>query len=374
MTLPVFSPFAVQSDKMFYILDVVEADDLTLIRRTPAGDEDFTEFTAHRLDNGQVLLAFPEHFRLATKGNLVARGGGREEIVNLILFERLRPHYDRGTAFPSGEKGAFFFVDSQPIYDPQDEWRCDSTAYGPMKYTIPGEDVRALLPNLGVIKVYELVLSVNGIAHIMYLQRADDGAARDREATLNEAPMPFGAVTLSEMLKLIHEWAIVAEPPFSNSDPIAQDARDFLTALGFYPALVANQTEMQVARYLRGHEDARRRPSDPQDNSDELRLFLKKRVAHGSLAGALSLYPGSGDIAQAVEIDLANIESDYASTLFYFGVDPQGHSFDRAEEGIAAIDPERQIGAQAFMRMKVAALQQKREIALLLRDDPSADI
>jgi hypothetical protein len=88
----------------------------------------------------------------------------------------------------------------------------------------------------------------------------------------------------------------------------------------------------------------------------------------------LSLYPGSGDIAKAVEIDLATIESDYASTLFYFGVDPQGHAFARAEEGIAAIDPERQIGAREFMRLKVAALQQKLEIATLLRDDPSADI
>jgi hypothetical protein len=74
------------------------------------------------------------------------------------------------------------------------------------------------------------------------------------------------------------------------------------------------------------------------------------------------------------DIDLANIVSDYASTLFFFGVDPQGHSFDRAEEGIAAINAETRQGAREFMRLKVAVLQQKREIALLLRDNPSADI
>jgi hypothetical protein len=225
---------------------------------------------------------------------------------------------------------------------------------------------------LAHLKTYEPVLSVNGIAHLVYLHREDDEQAR--ELVVNADAVPFVGVTLSEALKLVHEWATVAEPPFSNADDIAQDARDFLSALGFYPGLVSNQSEMQIARYLRGDADARRRPSDPQDNSDELRMFLKKRVAHGSLAGALSLYPGSGDIAQAVEIDLANIESDYASTLFFFGVDPQGHSFERAEDGIAAINPETRGGAREFMRLKVAVLQQKREIALLLRDNPSADI
>lgn len=372
MTLPDFSPFAVQSDKMFYILDAIEADDFTLVRRTPAGDEAFTEFTAHRLANGQVLLAFPEHFRLAAKGNLVAIAGDREEIVNLNLYERLRPHYDLGTAMPTGDKGAFMFLDSQLIDGVVIEGRCDTAAYGPRKYLGPTEEYGERLSDLGQIKTYEPVLSVNGIAHLIYLQREDDEDARDY--VVNSDPVPFCGVTLSEAMKLVHEWATVAEPPFSSTEEIAQDARDFLIALGFYPGLIANQSEMQVARYLQGHNDARRRPSDPQDNTDELRLFLKKRVAHGSLAGALSLYPGSGDIAQAADIDLANIESDYASTLFFFGVDPQGHSFDRAEEGIAAINPETRGGAREFMRLKVAVLQQKREIALLLRDNPSADI
>lgn len=372
MTLPEFSPFAVQSDKMFYILDAIEADEFSLIRRTPAGDEEFTEFTAYRLPNGQVMLAFPEHFRLATKGNLVAIAGDREEIVNLTLYERLRPHYDLGTAMPSGDKGVFLFLDSQLIDGVVIDGRCDAAAYGPRKYLGPGEEYGEHLSQLGQIKTYEPVLSVNGIAHLIYLQREDDDDVRD--FIVNAEPVPCCGVTLSEAMKLVHEWATVSQPPFSSTEDIALDAQAFLTALGFYPALVADQSEMQVARYLRGLEDARRRPSDPSDNTDELRLFLKKRVAHGSLAGALSLYPGSGDIAQAVAIDLANIESDYASTLFYFGVDPQGHSFDRAEEGIAAINPERQIGGQAFMRLKVAALQQKKEIALLLADDPTADI
>jgi hypothetical protein len=372
MTLPEFSPYSVQSDKMFYILDYIEGDSISLFRQTPAGPEDFTEFTAHRLANGQVLLAFPEHFRLATKGNLIATDGNREEVVNLTLYERLRPHYDRGISFPNGEKGLFFFANSQPIHDPRDEWRCDTTAYGPQKYLAPGEEPRQLLSALDQIKTFEPVLSVNGVAHIFYIQKQDGVEARQQ--TLNGDIVPTGAVTLSEMLKLIHEWALVTEPPFSSQEEIALDARDFLEALAFYPGLVSDQTEMQVARYLRRHPDARRRPDDPVDNTDELRLFLKRRVAHGSLAGALSLYPGSGDVALAAEIDISNVDSDYASTLFYFQVDPQGHSIDRAEEGIAAIDGERLGGAQAFMRVKVATLLQKLEIARLLRDNPSATI
>lgn len=371
MTLPIYSPFAVQSDKAFYVLDTIDSDDAALLRRTPAGDDPFTEFSAYRLGNGQILLAFEEHFRHAIKGNLVAKTADREEIVNLSLYDRLRPHYDLGTAMITGDRGVFCFLDSQPIHDPRDEWRCDTTSYGPLKYLSEGEDRRTLLSALGQIKTYEPVLSVNGLAHLVYLHREDDEQAR--EFVVNGEPVPFCGVTLSEALKLIHEWATVAEPPFSNSEDIATDARDFLNAIGFYPALVSNQAEMQVARFLRGDSDARRRPTSPEDNTDELRLWLKKRVAHGSLAGALSIYPGSGDVAQAAEIDLLNIESDYASSLFFYGVDPQGHSFAEAERGISAISDTRG-GAKQFMELKVRVLREKQVIATLLRDNPSADI
>lgn len=371
MTLPTFSPYAVQSDKAFYILDTIEADDVALLRRTPAGDDPFTEFSAYRLENGQILLAFEEHFRHATKGNLVAKTADREEIVNLSLYDRLRPHYDLGTTMPTGEKGVFCFLDSQPIHDPRDEWRCDTTSYGPRKYLGPTEDYRELLSEISHIKTYEPVISVNGVAHLVYLHREDDDRAR--ELVVNEDPVPFVGVTLSEALKLIHEWALVAEPPFANAEDIATDARDFLSAIGFYPGLVGNQAEMQVARYLRGDSDARRRPSSPEDNTDELRLWLKKRVSHGSLAGALSIYAGSGDVAQAAEIDLANIESDFASSLFFFGVDPQGHSFAEAERGIAEISDTRG-GAKQFMELKIRVLREKQTIATILRDNPSADI
>ena len=371
MTLPIYSPFAVQSDKAFYILDTIEADDVALYRKTPAGDDPFTEFSAYRLENGQVLIAFEEHFRHASRGNLVARSGDREEVVNLSLYDRLRPHYDLGTAMPTGDKGAFMFLDSQLVEGAVIEGRCDSAAYGPRKYLGPTQEHGDRLSDLGQIKTYEPVLSVNGIAHLIYLQREDDEDARDY--VVNSDPVPFCAVTLSEALKLIHEWATVTEPPFSNSEDIALDARDFLAAIGFYPGLVSNQAEMQVARFLQGDTDARRRPSNPQDNTDELRLWLKKRVAHGSLAGALSIYPGSGDVAQAAEIDLMNIESDFASSLFFFGVDPQGHSFAEAERGVAAISDTRG-GAKQFMELKVRVLREKQAIALLLRDNPSADI
>ena len=371
MTLPDYSPFAVQSDKAFYILDTIEADDVLLYRKTPAGDDPFTEFSAYRLENGQILIAFEEHFRHALRGNLVAHSGDREEVVNLSLYERLRPYYDLGTEMPSGDRGAFMFLDSQPIHDPLDEWRCDTTSYGPQKYLAPGEERRTLLSELAQIVTYEPVLSVNGVAHLVYLQRQDDEEARDY--VVNADPVPFCGVTLSEAMKLLHEWAAVADPPFSNSEDIAQDARDFLAAIGFYPGLVANQAEMQIARYLRGETDARRRPSNPQDNTDELRLFLKRRVAHGSLAGALSIYPGSGDVVQAALIDLANVESDFASSLFFYGVDPQGHSLAAAETAIAAISETRG-GAKQFMALKVKILREKQAIALLLRDNPSADI
>jgi hypothetical protein len=371
MTLPSYSPFAVQSDKAFYILDTIEADDVSLYRKTPAGNDPFTEFSTYRLENGQILLAFEEQFRHAIKGNLVAQSGDREEIVNLSLYDRLRPHYDQGTSFPSGEKGAFLFCDSVSMHNPDDEWRCDTTSYGPRKFSASVEESTGVITSLSQVKVYEPVLTVNGTAHLIYLHL--DGLDEMRSPTLNNEPTPFGGVTLSEALKLIYEWATVADPPFLNSENIAVDARDFLAALGFYPRLVANQAEMQIARFLRGDTDARRRPTDPQDNTDELRLWLKKRVSHGSLAGALSIYPGSGDVAQAAEIDLANVESDFASSLFFFGVDPQGHSLAEAETGVAAISETRG-GAKEFMELKVRVLREKQAIALLLRDNPSADI
>jgi hypothetical protein len=371
MTLPTYSAFEVQNDQMFFMLEAIDSDEFSLVRRTPAGDEEFSEFSAHRMADGHTLLAFPQHFTVATKGNLVAKTADREEIVNVQVFERLRRHYDRGLVLDDS-KGAFFFCDSQPLHDPRDEWRCDTTAYGPKKYLAPEESHTPLISDVSRLRTYEPVISVNGIAHLIYLHLNDDEEIRDR--AINGFEAPCAGVTLSEALRLIYEWAVVADPPFSNSEDIANDARDFLSAIGFYPGLVGNQVEMQVARYLRGDSDARRRPLSPEDNTDELRLWLKKRVAFGSLAGVLSLYPGSGDISAAAEIDLLAVENDYASSLFYFGVDPTDHALSDHERGIEAIDPTRQIGAREFMRRKVDLLLEKRDIALTLRDNPSADI
>ena len=295
--------------EMFYMLDYITDPSVKLFRRTPAGDEEFSAYDLIQMPDEKLLVAFYKYLPMAPIDNYIAVCGDQEEFVGSQPFERVVPYWNLGITSPTGEKGVFCFLDSQPIHNPKDEWRCDTTSYGPLKYLGVGEERRTLLSELAQIKTYETIIAINGIANIAYLHRNDDEVVRD--LVINAEEVPAYTVTLSEMFRLISEWAALTNEPFNSTQDIALDAKAFLNAIRFDPSLVTDQADMQVAEYLKGNTNARQRPAGVVDNSPELLNFIKRKMAHLSLANLLSCYEEYEHVDAAIERDIESVNEAF---------------------------------------------------------------
>ena len=346
--------------KLFYILDSITNDSVKLFRRTPAGDEEFNKHELRRMPDGRLLIAFHSYWANRTTHSLVAKCGSQEEFVNVQPFERIAPYWNTGTSFD--DKGVFCFVDSQPIHDPKDEWRCDTTSYGPQKYLGEDELPRLLFYELAQIKVYEPIISIGGVGNIIYLHRHDDENIRD--SIVNAEEVPAFTVTLSEMFRLLTEWATLAEAPFNSTDLIVLDAKEFLNQIGFDGSLVADQTNMQVAQYFLGNTDARRRPSDVVDNNQGLLRFVKSKMAHMSLANLLSCYPEYGNLDTAIQFDIDSADQEFIHNLGIAKIEGD-FSLDNYEDALDLI-PDNRDNEKQFYKFKWDILKRKKDLASAL--------
>lgn len=347
--------------KLFYILNSITDDSVKLFRRTPAGDEEFNRHDLHRMPDGRLLIAFHSYWSNRTIHSLVAKCGIQEEFVNVQPFERIAPYWNTGTSFDN--KGVFCFLDSQPIHDSKDEWRCDTTSYGPQKYLGKDELPRVLVSELAQIKVYEPIISIGGVSSIAYLHRHDDENIRD--SIVNAEEVPAFTVTLSEMFRLLTEWATMAESPFNSTDPIVVDAKEFLNQIGFDGSLVADQTNMQVAQYFLGNIDARRRPADVVDNNQELLNFIKRKMAHMSLASLMSCYPEYDSTNAEIYFDIESAEKEFNNDVAGLQID-YVFSLDNYETALEFLSTES--NKFNYYTLKWRILKQKKDLALSLQN------
>jgi hypothetical protein len=348
--------------KLFYMLDSITDDSVKLFRRTPAGDEEFNRHELRRMPDGKLLIVFYSYWSNRTTHSLVAKCGSQEEFVNVQPFERIAPYWNTGISFD--DKGVFCFVDSQPIHDPKDEWRCDTTSYGPQKYLGEDELPRLLFYELAQIKVYEPIISIGGVGNIIYLYRHDDENIRD--SIVNAEEVPAFTVTLSEMFRLLTEWATLAEAPFNSTAPIVLDAKEFLNQIGFDGSLVADQANMQVAQYFLGNTDARRRPADVVDNNQALLRFVKSKMAHMSLANLLSCYPEYGNLDTAIQFDIDSADQEFIQNLGIAKIEGD-FSLDNYEDALDLI-PDNRDNEKQFYKFKWDILKRKKDLALALAD------
>lgn len=346
---------------MFYMLDYITDSSVKLFRRTPAGDEEFSAYDLIQMPDGKLLVAFYKYWSISTIHNYIAISGDQEEFVSSQPFERVMPHWNLGITSPVGEKGVFCFFDSQPIHNPADEWRCDTTSYGPKKYLGAGEDPRTLLSGLAQIKTYENIIAINGIANIVYFHRNNDESIRD--LAINAEEIPCFTVTLSEMFRLISEWAILVDEPFNSTQDIALDAKAFLNAIRFDSSLVADQADMQVAEYLKGNTNARQRPTGVVDNSPELLNFIKRKIAHMSLASLLSCYPEYEDIDSVIERDIESVNEEFNRWMDNLQAQ-EFENIDMIENALESMSSRGDIKQIEFI---LRLLKRKRDLALSFR-------
>jgi hypothetical protein len=298
MLVKPFTIDVIKTHKLFYVLDHITGTTVDLYRRTPAGDDPFIDAEVFSMQDGHLVVAIAHPFKYAFNNCLIAKQGDIEEIVNLNYWERVVDIYD--TDIDNTTQGYFGFCSSRALFDPEAEWRCDNTLYGPHLF-VQGDE--RLVPTINKIIAYESILSLHGVGYLIYLHLHLDEEVREKYK--NNAESPCAGLTLSEMFKVLYEWSEVTKEPFNNTEEISLKASEFLNTFGFTPDLVDTQVDMQVANYLKGNENARLRPTDVQPNKPELIEFIKKNMASSSLSSLSVLYPGIWDTQE-----LLNAEQD----------------------------------------------------------------
>jgi hypothetical protein len=313
ITAKPFDINVIKTHKLFYVLDYITGNIVELYRRTPAGDDPFTDAEVFTMQDGHLLVAINHPFKYSANSCLIAKQEDIEEVVNLVAWERLVDFYD--TDIDNTDQGFFAFCDSQALFDPSVEWRCDNTLYGP--HTFVREDGR-IVPTINKIRAYETIMSVHGVGYLIYLHLHDDEEVREKYK--NNSEVPCVGLTLSEAFKLLHEWSEVTKEPFNSTQDIAIKASQFLDVFGFTSDLVDNQRDMQVVNYLKGSEQARLRPTGVVPNKPELVEFVKKRMASSSVALLCSLYPGLFNFQEVLELEISELKAGIERFREYYGI------------------------------------------------------
>ncbi len=297
---------------MFFMLQKLNAtsETINLFYQEVNNKVLFTDYELFEMDNGQVLVAFPEYFTHISKHNLIATDGVVSEVVSLQIFERIYEYYKHG--IDSVDNGGFVFMNSAPVPSFDNQWRCDAGLYGVELFADPLGDSTIAVPDAAdALLVYEPIMSVNGVGHIVYIERENKN---NKTELMNNSTTPFATYSLGEVFKLILEWSEVAQYPFGNTESVAKKAFAFVETLGIDNKLVSNQPDMQIFEYLKGNPMARVRPMDAQHISQELDVFVKKNCAHSSLSSLIKLYPDAANFDDVLKADNETLLKD-AETL-----------------------------------------------------------
>lgn len=304
ITVQPFHTGVIQSHKCFYLLrNIHDVTEIQLMHNTPAGHIETDVADAFAMSNGRIVIGWRYPLNIAPMHNLVAVSGTTVETVNLAPLERVVDIYDRPV---DAQTGVFTFTNSDMILAPNLDWRCDNGKFGPRSF-----HPITIMEDLLQIVVYEPILSVNGVGHIIYVEGV--GKQTLAEHHLNSDQYPVTGRTLWETLKLIREWAIVNLAPFNNKDAASLKARLFLKELQFSDAelgVIDGQTSMQIANYLSGSTNARQRPANVLPITSEVKNLLFARLASGSISALEYMNPGMWNLEELLLVEQNQLNTD----------------------------------------------------------------
>lgn len=309
-----FTVDALQKHKLWYVLIETYGDDITLCRPTPAGIEPYNKAAAYRMLDGRVLIGFDDLLDAQSQNGLTVIGEGTTEYVSTQPYERIARLCS--IAPPNDNLGTFIFTDSVPVLQPNTEWRCDSGRYGPGPYPDVEGVLNRPINDKSVLVEYEPIISVPGIAHLIYARRTN--YQNERDYFLNNATTQMATATLSEMFVLLDEWSKVSEYPFQNTEEIARDAKRFLNAIKFDETLIIGYPPMQIAKFLMGATDARLRPENPLPINQQIETFVRNRSSHLSFASLLLTNPGIWNTLDIAETEQEILKNNTAALYEHF--------------------------------------------------------
>jgi hypothetical protein len=281
-----FSTAILATHRAFFILDKLPkfANQVDIWIQTPAGNESVDFIDVFVLHDGTLLAAWVHPFQKLPLHNLVAFCDGVTQPLNLCPLERIIDIYDRPL---DATLGTFSFAKSIPIDG--GDWRCHRGSYGPWQFT--DDNYQIVIDEAPQIVIYESFLNLNNVGYLIYLEAT--GKTQLAEEKVNNSIAPVTGRTLQETMRLIYEWAVLAEEPFASSDDAAVAAKAFLDSLGFTSeerTALANLAPMQITNYLAGSETARVRPSSIPALDDAIKNMVFKRMASSSLSGLFKIH------------------------------------------------------------------------------------
>lgn len=311
----------IQDYEMFYVLksitagtaDVVlyhqQTNDLVSVPRE--------QYDTFLIGETSVLVAFKDVFIHTGKHNYIASDGITEEIVQTNPYERVTDYYE-STDF--GDNGVFVFLDSRPVMSPNMDWRCDNALYGPRPFYRSNTPEVVTLSGAHNIKVYEPILSINGIGHIIYFHYDGDDS-EIRFNYINNAETPQAAETLTELLRLLWEWSVVSDDPFNNTERIARAAKAFINAFNIDYSMFSGCSEMQVSKFLNGNTQARQRTNTSYEVSPTLDKLILTYLPYMLFSNLIKEHSEYFDLSECVNVEKAALITKWGSSLTKFRAD-----------------------------------------------------
>ena len=297
ITVQPFNLEVIKTHKCFYLLHHIRgASELQILHNTPAGYIETNVADAFSMPNGAIIIGWKAPLNIGPMHNLVAVHGQTTENINLVPLERVIDIYDRPV---DAQVGVFTFTNSDMILAPNLDWRCDNGKFGPRSF-----HPVTIIDDLPQIVMYEPVLSVNGVGHIIYIEGVGKQTLANHH--INEDSHPVTGRTLWESLKLIREWAIVNEDPFNNTEAVAHKAHQFIRELKLTEqeiTVIDQQIPMQIANYLTGNTNARQRPDGVLPITDDVKHLLFSRLASCSVAALEYMNPGMWDLQELLRVE-----------------------------------------------------------------------
>jgi len=350
--------------RLFYRLQKFSwPDSFEIYHREVDGLQPFDDYMVLNI-SGIMVVSIPDQFKHTGKYNLVATNGEKSEIINIHPFERVWNYYKLG--HNGDNPGAFTFLNSLPAMDFERNWRCDHGFFGPEIFSDPtGASIIDVPSTLDGIIVYEPLLSINGVAHLVYAERTNKD---NRHNMLNNTYTPFASQTFGGAIKLITEWSDMANEPFNNDEDIAAKAKIFCDELAITKDLVINQPDMQIYRYVKGEEYARQSPM-PVMFSEDLSTYLKTNMAHSCFSSLLVLFPEiSVDLDVVIELEKQIVEYDLNEFLNKIIRDSEINYYDR-DAVLSHIDSQNYPPLSAFSRLKLGFLDIKKQMILHIEEN-----
>lgn len=281
-----FSTTILTTHRGFFILGKLPkfATEVDVWIQTPTGNESVDFIDVFVLQDGTLLAAWVHPFQKLPLHNLTVFCNGVTQVLNLYPLERIIDIYNRPL---DASLGTFSFTNSIPVGS--GDWRCDRGMYGAIQFT--NDNHSRVLDEVNQIVIYESFLSVNGAAHLVYLQAT--GKTQIAEEKINNSIAPVTGRTLQETMRLIYEWSVLAEEPFNSTDSAAVAAKRFLDSLDFTTeerTALDSLPPMQISNYLAGSETARVRPSNIPALDDAIKTMVFKRMASSSLSALFKIH------------------------------------------------------------------------------------